>query len=198
MAAMNFVQPTSLNGWNLKKCLAQPVFSAKKVNKVDFESIAFISQLQLNTVGSFSELGSFVLYGPATQKIKALSAPQELALCGALPLGVPAPVQGSQKDLSTYLVPFGGDTPSGGVVTIVWPSPPVGVEGTVTQVYITGRDMVVTNMTGATGEAVHGTWLVLRSGNVATQNVTVDFSSFRAGVAPNLMLHFEVPIARLQ
>ena len=191
---MNFVQPTSLNGWNLKKCQAQPVFSAKHVNTVDFESIAFISQLQLNTVGSFSELGSFILYGPSTQKIKALSAPQELALCGALPLGVPAPVEGSKKDLSTYLIPFGGDTPSGATLTIVWPSPPRNVPGTVTEVYITGRDMEVTKMTGAVGEPTHGTWYVQRSGNVASQNVTVEFSSFRAGVAPNLLFHFVVPI----
>jgi hypothetical protein len=190
---------SSLHEWNQTLCQNRPVFSAKTVNLVDTQSIAFISELELNTVGGFSDPSSYLIYG-ATQKIKAYSAPQELALCGPLPVGIPPTPEFAGNEYSAYILPFGGDIASGGTMTIVWPPPAPNAAGTVTQVYITGHEVSIDELNGKVGtvlpqQPLQKTWTVVRDGAAPSQEVTLGLSGFRAGVSPSILLHFIVPVA---
>lgn len=194
-------KPTTFYGFNQKLCECKPVFSARTINQVDTESIAFISRFQLNTVGSFSDSGSFLIYGPATGKFKSTSAPQELALSGDLSPAIKTVTLAAKQELGLYIVSLGGDNIVSGDLTIVWPSAGPGAAGRVRDVYIVGKDLKVESVkgTGVQPQALNTTnfWHVTRNsgGTVASQNMALTFSGAQSGNKSHLFLYFVVPVA---
>lgn len=180
--------------WNQKLCESKPVFTADTFNLVDTQSIAFISELELNTVGQFDAPASFLTYG--TEGFQAQSCPQEGALSGDVPLDV-RPPQGQNLELAYYILPLGGDTPATGRLTILWPEPEEGASGATEQVWVAGRDVRITEATGtgvAGADADGSAWNVTRDGLVNQQNVELRFAQFRSGITPHLVLYFYRPV----
>lgn len=193
--ASNAAFQQTLYGWNQKLCAGKPVFTADEINAVDTQSIAFISRLELNTVGAFDAPNSFLTYG--SDSFRAESCPQEGALSGPLPVDVAVP-DGSGLEIAYYVLPLGGDTPANATLSIVWPDAEAGASGDVETVWVAGRSVRLATVSGPGVQEANGdgsAWRVTRDGLAAQQDIDLQFTNIGTGIAPHLVLYFFRPVA---